>query len=270
MFRALYRLGPARIRYGLRQIYLRAICYRYAGHLRERTLPKSAGNLTEDSIRQKATASISSAGILFGFVAAALAATAGSEEGRNQLTSALDMIRDAGLCGWLGVLAGILLPYSVAWQERFISMASVERNPGRHRRDRTWFLFIFLLLPALMFLLLPLVYPTLQLYGLFLKSALEVSGLALLVLSLLFLFFSLELYDSAAGWRGGKRLHFHLAGIASHSSLFGTTLALVALSLLLTFLNASLGRVATSLSLLATVSVTEIERNLFFFTRSES
>src|SRR5260370_183653 len=74
-----------------------------------------------------------------------------------------------------------------------------------------------------------------------------------------------ELYDSAAGWRGGKKLHFHPPGAPSHSFLFGPPLGLGGLSLLLTFLNEWLGRVVASVSLLATASVTEIERNLFLY-----
>lgn len=244
-------------------------------------------------MRAKAGASIASAGVLFGLVAAALAAVAASEDARKEFRCALDALRAVSLYGWLGVFLAVALPYFVVWQERFISKASVrckakEENEkedededeeqaklreeeAKLRQKRTWILWIFAILPALAFFLTPLAYqppPGSRLSGLFLSSALEVSGLISLLLSILFLFFSLELYDSASGWRGGPKLHFHLAGVASHSFLFGATLALVGLSLLFTFLNESVGRIVVSVSLLATVSVTEIERYLFLYHRN--
>jgi len=102
------------------------------------------------------------------------------------------------------------------------------------------------------------------------------AGFAIIVLSAFFLLFALEFYDSASGWRwrSGKRkagpptfiatesskqisspqprvdsagakdnkderveLHFHLAMIASHSTLVGVSLALVGFSLSLCLIN---------------------------------
>lgn len=266
------------------------------------------------TIKAKAGASIGSAGVLFGFVAAALAAAAASEEARKEFRGALDVLRAVGLYGWLGLFLAVGLPYLVVWWQRFISKASVRSKPPQEgqeedeqdqatqppkgedkadltqeqhaklakeredeakdreeeakvRRERSRIFWIIFLL-TLAFFLTPLWYEApigSRRSALFLSSALEISGLISLGLSLLFLFFSLELYDSASGWRGGPRLHFHLAGVASHSFLFGATLALVGLSLSFTFVNEAIGRILVSVSLLTTVLLTEIERYLFLY-----
>jgi hypothetical protein len=101
-----------------------------------------------------------------------------------------------------------------------------------------------------------------------LRSAFSLCGFALIFLSTLFQAFSIEFYDSASGWRGGEEqegvaLRFHLAGLASHSFLFGLCFAILGVSLLVCQVRFWIGSVATILLLFAVVAMTEIERELW-------
>jgi hypothetical protein len=123
------------------------------------------------------------------------------------------------------------------------------------------------------------------------RDAFLLSGFALIILSAVLLLFAIEFYDSASGWRGDtseppevgsmtsyrggmqprtspaahapSAFHFHLASIASNSTLVGVCLGLVGVSELLYFVDLRLGSVTTCFKLFMLVLMTEVERALW-------
>jgi hypothetical protein len=93
--------------------------------------------------------------------------------------------------------------------------------------------------------------------------AFPLAGVAMMVLSVFFLVFALEFYDSASGWRGVKGLHFHLASIASNSYMFGVSLALTGLALNLCLVSLLAGRLVAAATLIVLVVMIELERHLW-------
>jgi deazaflavin-dependent oxidoreductase (nitroreductase family) len=141
--------------------------------------------------------------------------------------------------------------------------------PGQKSR-RYFSLFVLLGASLLLFLAGPLVSrsegaPFSQ--GM-LKPAFTLAGFVTVTGSALFQFFAIELYDSAAGWRGGekdagRKLRFHLAGLASHSYLVGLSFTLLGASLLLVQTNFWIASSITLVALFGLVTVSEIERELW-------
>jgi len=87
-------------------------------------------------------------------------------------------------------------------------------------------------------------------------------GLFLVIFSIFFLFFAIEFYDSAAGWRRSVEYNFHLASIGSHSYMIGVSLILMGTSLTLCLFHPWWGRIISCLSLVVLVWITENERFL--------
>jgi hypothetical protein len=120
---------------------------------------------------------------------------------------------------------------------------------------------VWLCFDLFLYLLAPSIWPT---KGLLLRWAFLLSGFFLISLSVLFLLFSVEFYDSASSWRGkDAALHFHLASIAATSYLFGISFALVGASLLLCMRVFWVGRIATVGTLMAVTAMSEIQGGLW-------
>jgi len=121
---------------------------------------------------------------------------------------------------------------------------------------RSLFLALSLVAAVFLFLGAPALWP-LPVF----KPAFSLAGLFMTALSVVFLVFALEFYDSAAGWRGGVGFHFHLASIASNSYFLGISLALMGASLCVCASNYYLtGRLLASCTLVVLITMTEIER----------
>jgi hypothetical protein len=157
----------------------------------------------------------------------------------------------------------------VIWQERAITNVSIRKEKLsqriRVRRQYYFLLGLWFFLSMGLFIGLPLVCRFhLADCDEDVRNAFVFSGLALVVLSALFLFLSLQFYDSASGWRRDDEpgLKFHMASIASHSSLMGTSAALIGVSLLISLFGLFTGGVTTFVAISVVVAMTEIERNL--------
>ncbi len=248
----------------LLDLFARLIGYRYVSHLkRPLTLPKEHEFLNVDEIQGKTRASSATAGVFIAFSIAVLAVVMGSPEySQALLNDILDWRR-------LGVSAAavVILLYLVVRQERSLSACG-------NKTLRYIILFFLLCVSVFVFLVGPLRFRCESTFvGRFvspavLQSAFLLSSFVSLIVSALFQIFSIEFYDSASGWRGGEEkegvaLRFHLAGLASHSFLFGVSFALLGVSLLLCRIHFWSASVITLVVLLAIVAMTEIERELW-------
>lgn len=242
--------------------YLWLICYRYRDS--DARLPLKS--VTESDIRGKATTSVSTSAVFLGFVVAVLVGFSVLDVSKVGRVKALD------LGNVLEVVGGILLPYTVIWIERQISYVRLksrgtvpsnedsddpERDePGDGKAvegEALW--YIGLVIGALAYLLLLwLLYPV--------PEDLTLAGVSLLSLSAFFLFAALEFYDTAAGWTGGTRTHFHLERIGSHSYALGVSLALVGAACSFTAIQDVFGRVAAAAALLVVIGTVETERQV--------
>jgi hypothetical protein len=217
--------------------------------------PTGSSKLSDVAIQEKAKASLASASAFLAFTVAVLVALAawGKFETLLERTA-----KDSALWQVLGcAIITFILSYSVFWSERYISAASIEAK-GRGWR---YSILIISFLVSL-FLLLGLPYICNSWSSIF-EQAFPLTGALMVLMSAFFLLFSLEFYDSACGWRGDEKLHFHLAGLASHSQLLGVSLAFVGLSLSLCLLNFFVGCLLTAVTLLVLIVMTEIERELW-------
>jgi hypothetical protein len=218
-------------------------------------------NLTIDVIRAKAGASLTSVSAFLAFAVAVLPFLASMEFNTLKLLFETEKLRhEMTLCTTLA----IFLPYSSFWLERHISAVSVETSDARVRKTRRFwrssFLILSLVASLLLFLAAPQFWPSRD--DLF-KLSFVLAGAVMVVLSVVFLLFALEFYDSAAGWRGNVGLHFHLAGIASNSYVFGVSLTLMGASLTVCASHLLIGRLLASGTLAVLVGMTEIERALW-------
>jgi hypothetical protein len=253
------------MRGALLRAYAWLIGYRFAELLKGTlSIPDYYKELKVDQIRSKAGASLSSAGVILGFSIAVLAAVVASDKYRQALQSVL---REHWRGRAMDSLAVLVLLYSVIRQERILS------REGK----KTWryvALFCLLAVAFLLFLTGPLNFqPENPVVGSLVSSAkLEpaflLSGFLSIIVSIFFEVFALEFYDSASGWRGGEKeggraLRFHLAGIASHSFIFGVSFAILGVSLLFSLADFKAGSIITLIGLLLLVAVTEIERELW-------
>ncbi|OFV98473.1 MAG: hypothetical protein A3H28_04445 [Acidobacteria bacterium RIFCSPLOWO2_02_FULL_61_28] len=219
-------------------------------------------SLSAKDIQAKARASASTAGVFLGFSIAVLAVVLGSKEYWQSLLNA-PLVWPAST---IPVIVVMIL-FCVVRQERVLS--------GRGNKCCHYLILILLLF---LWTIASLIGPAISRYEstvlgpfvspMVLQPAFSLSGFALIILSALFQVFSIEFYDSASGWRGGQEeegvvLRFHLAGLASHSFLFGVCFALLGVSLLLCQIQFWIGSVATLAVLLSVVAMTEIERELW-------
>ena len=252
------------MRGALLRAYARLIGYRFLEWLKDPLeIPPFYATLDAELIRAKAATSLNAAGMFLAFSIAVLVAVMSSE---NYGKTLIDALRG----GWhstRGAVFAAAILYLVVRQERIIS---AEGKKGW----RYFFLVCFLGASLLAFLIGPLesrmgnpvfddlFSPTV------LRPAFTLAGFVLIMESALFQVFAAELYDSAAGWRGGNKqagikLRFHLAGLASHSFFFGLSFALLGASLLLTQMHFWIGSCLSLVALFALVAVTEIERELW-------
>ena len=225
---------------------------------REALLPEYYQQLTTEEICRKATASLTSVSALLAFTVALLPLIAWKEF--DNLFTIPEESRERTF--WWTFLA-FLLPYLTFWIERHISVASVERGEQERKRKRSrrsWALLLSLALSICLFVGMPFWLSTLKCTF---RQSFLLAGTVMILLSVVFLLFALEFYDSATGWRGKKGLHFHLAGIASNSFIFGVSLAFTGSALTVCAVNFVTGQVLVVGTLLVLVAMTEIERALW-------
>ena len=248
----------------LLSFYAWLIGYRFTEHLgKTLSVPKYYDKLEIDKIRDKAGTSLNAAGVLLAFGIGVLAVVMGSHGYGQTIIRSLQS-------GWhvrIDCIAVFILLYLAIRQERILS---------RNGQKRFRYIVLIFLLAVCVFVFLVGPYwfqPECALLGPFvsrapLEAALPLAGFFLIIVSVLFQVFALEFYDSASGWRGGEEekgraLRFHLAGIASHSFLFGVSFALLGASLLLSKIHFWIGSLTTLLALFVLVGMTEVERELW-------
>ena len=243
------------------RIYAYLICYRFRQYLQPKLdLPSFIKeSLSAEEIQEKARASLTTSGVFFAFSIAVLAALVSSDQIRNQLSNTVQDLHSWKMLMYLA--SSIILPYLVIRQERSISAVTVD-GKREDRFPRYVLLFVWFGLSVILFLARPLVSESEEDL---IRGVFSSSGSILILLSAFFLLFALEFYDSASGWRGGEQIHlrFHLASIASHSTIIGVSLALVGVALSLCLINLWLGGVMTCVALVILLAVTEVERNLW-------
>lgn len=224
-------------------------------------LPPYYHTLTIEAIRSKAGASLTSVSAFLGFVVAVITWLATQEFGNLFALSSEEAIHQMLWCTALA----FILPYSSFWLERYISAVSVETTDHAERRKRRrWrssVLVLSLLASLFLFLGAPALLPSLHVF----RPAFSAAGAIMTLLSVVFLLFALEFYDSATSWRGDVGMHFHLASIASNSYLLGVSLALMgaSLSVCLSKPYYFIGRLLAACTLMVLVMMTEIERALW-------
>jgi hypothetical protein len=246
------------------RVYAWLIGYRFRESLKDTLeLPVYYEKLEVEVIRAKAATSLNAAGVFLALSIAVLVVVMSLENYGKSLTDALR----GGWQSITGAIFSVAIPYLAIRQERIIS---AEGEKG----GRYFFLFCFLGASLFVFLIAPLTSrmgcpvfgalfsPTV------LRPALILAGFVLILASAICEVFAVELYDSAAGWRGGNKLagaklRFHLAGLASHSFIFGLSFALLGISLLLAQVHFWIGSCLGLVTLFALVMVTEIERELW-------
>jgi hypothetical protein len=225
-------------------------------------------SLTAKEIREKARASAAVAGIFLAFLVALLGALVAAE-GKD----VIEKIKPASLGLVITGILGALLPYFTLRAERKISAAPWEAQAWRERTGRTdaeqrqkerllramhnVLLLVWLVVYLLFFFVPP--FPSMR------ASGLALSGLFLVIGSLVFLVFSVELYDTAGGWQrlNDTAYHFHVASLASHCYLLGLSTTLVGFSLLLCLTHLRTGYGLSVLSTFLLIILTKIERRLF-------
>lgn len=221
-------------------------------------LPRYYQGLKTEVIVQKATASLTSVSALLAFTVALVPLIVW-----KQFDNLFTIPEDSRHMVVFWTAVAFLLPYLTFWIERHISVANVEEDKKVRRKNRywrSWALVLSLVLSVCLFVGMPWWQATLK--DTFSQSFL-LAGTAMILLSAVFLLFALEFYDSAAGWRGGVGLHFHLAGIASNSFVFGISLAFTGAALTVFEFNFVIGQILVIGTLLVLVALTEIERALW-------
>jgi hypothetical protein len=241
--------------------FARLIGYRFTSDLtRPLRLPTFYKKLPVHEIQEKARESAAVSGVFFAFSTAALI-FAMDKYSRTFVSDLLDWRLSVAS---LALIVSLL--YLVVRQERILS------GPGR--KISGYVVIVLLTASIFAFLIGPVRFQsgssfiTRMLSRDGLQSAFLPAGFLLTILSVLFQLFSIEYYDSASGWRGGAEtegltLRFHLAGLASHCFLFGVSLALLGVSLLLSEINFWAASVVTVVVLVALVFMTEVERALW-------
>lgn len=257
-------MGPVLLRF-----YAWLTGYRFSEHLgKPLSVPKHYEKLDPDKIRGKAGASLNTAGVFLAFGIAVLAAVMGSHEYGQTIIRSWQS-------GWyvrIDCVAVVILLYLVIRQERILSR-------GGKKAFRYIFLIFLFAVSVFVFLVGPWRFQSeCTLLGPFvsrtaLEPALPLAGFFSIIASAFFQVFAMEFYDSASGWRGGDEergiaFRFHLAGIASHSFLFGVSFALLGASLLLSKIHFWIGSLTTLVALFVLVAMTEVERELW--TRKEA
>lgn len=258
--------NPKKAGYWLRFVSLcffsRLTCYRFDKWLKDDPLkrPSYLMHVEVREIQEKARASLNTSGVFFGFTIAVLAVLIGFDAKHALVTAMKDLFLSARLA--FGVIASLVVPCSVIWAQRYITQASTKEKNEKDKTERKGYalLKLSLIFALFFFLAVPSIWKP---ANVILQQALPLAGFFLMILSALFLLFSLELYDSASGWRGGDNYHFHLASLGSHLSLLGFPLAAVGLSLLFCLLDFWLGRVVTCLTLVGYTGLIESERRLW-------
>ncbi len=253
-----------RVRGALLTVYSWLTGYRFNEHLgKTLSLPLYYRELDNDKIRGKAATSLNAAGVFLAFGIAVLAVLMDSHEYGQTIIHSWQ----GGRYARLDCIAVVILLYLVIRQERILSR--------RGNKALRYIILIFLLaLSVFVFLLGPysfqcggaIIGPFVSRTAL--EPALPLAGFLSIIVSAFFQVFAIEFYDSASGWRGGdeeggRALRFHLAGIASHSFLFGVSFALLGASLLLSHIHFWIGSLTTLATLFVLVAMTEIERELW-------
>jgi hypothetical protein len=252
------------VRMNVARLYAFFVCYRFRKSITTLRIPGHYSCLQTEEIKGKARASLTSVSALLGFDVAVLVALAAW--GRVHC-----LLRESASWRVLACAAlGVLFPYGVFWFERYVSRASVEvESPDEKRRMRargSLLVGLFLLLSLSLFFVCPKKWPS---WYVIFERGFALSGCIMIALSTFFLFFALEFYDSASGWRGGRGLHFHLTSLASHSYVLGVSLVLAGLALSLCLLDFFVGRLIASSALLVLVASTEIQRHLWDLERAQ-
>jgi hypothetical protein len=252
---------------------LKTLCfvsgYRFHNFLHPKLrLPYSQPTLNAKEVRDKARASSAVAGLFLAFLLALLAALATIEK-----KDVLDNIQPVN-CE-LGIIAvvGALLPYLSLREQRKISAANWEAKSWQERAARTarerqqrekTLRVLHRALLALWFLLYIALFIAHRCEASF-SRALALSGLLLVLGSLLFLISSVELYDTAGGLQKleNTEYHFHMASLASHCYLLGFSMGLVGFCLLLCIPHPRAGYYLSLVALVFLVAMTEAERELY-------
>jgi hypothetical protein len=251
----------------LLRLYSLVSNYRLRGMLKKGLDPPNYYNTPKmEEIRAKASASLTSVSAFLAFTVAVLPLITWKEFDALFTLSSEESIYSTIL--W--TVAAFVLPYLTFWFERYISAASVEDGSDAERKQkrfrRSLQLILSLALSLLLFLLAPLC-PSLRDV---LKHAFLLAGAVMILLSVVFFLFALEFYDLASGWRGQIGLHFHLAGIASNSFLFGVSLTLMGSALTVCAVNFVVGRLLAATTLVVIVTMTEIESALWDLDKSDT
>jgi hypothetical protein len=245
------------VRNSLLWLYCVFTNYRFRKLLPDLQIPDYYSKLTIEEIRAKATASLTSASAFLGFTVAVLIPLVVWEDFRK----VFEFTPNESKCSVLRwAIVAFALPYITFWCERYISAASVEKKDRQQKRARRSVALVLFLVASL-FLFLGA--PEFDGWRQVLQHAFPLAGVAMIVLSVFFLVFALEFYDSASGWRGVEGLHFHLASIASNSYMFGVSLALTGLALNLSLLNLLAGQLVGAATMIVLVVMIELERHLW-------
>jgi len=248
------------------RFYTFVICYRFRGLLQPLSLPKGLEALPVQTVQKKAAGSLTSAGVFFTLSVVLVAALLG-ELGAKIKDLLVPLARSpvSFQLLFLGMtMTSVVLPYLVIRQERSITNARVDAGPECEihvRKCRYTLLWVWLLFSILFYGPVPWIWPATR--GLFCQF-LATAAFLLIAVSVFFLLFSVEFYDSASSWRGDDcPIHFHLATIAATSYLFGISLALVGAAMLICLLSVRIAGVAVVVTLLMLTAMTEIQRNLW-------
>jgi len=252
---------------------LRTLCfvsgYRFHNFLYPKLrLPYIQPTLSAKEVRDKARASSAVAGLFLAFLLALLAALATIEK-----KDVLDNVQPIS-CE-LAVIAavGALLPYLALREQRKISAAHWEAKAWQEKEGRTvqerqqrekTLRTLHRALLALWFVLYIALFAAHRSEAA-LPRALALSGLLLVLGSLLFLISSVELYDTAGGLQKleNTEYHFHMASLASHCYLLGFSMGLVGFCLLLCIPHPRSGYYLSLGALVFLVAMTEAERELY-------
>jgi hypothetical protein len=252
------------------------IGYRFHDYLKPtlRRPPRTPSSLSVPDIKEKARASCTTASIFLAFSAAFLVAVLSSDlravlwpiSVLNPLTVAFAAI--AALLVFLivreqrriGAARPEALKNRPPEKAHAALTADEERDVEKIRQRHNWHLWLLLLILLVLF-----VFPFLRTN---MRAAavmgFALAGFVLIVASLIFLLFSVEFYDTAAGWQANDSFeyHFHMSSIASHCYLVGLGLSLVGVCLLFCSQHARLGCIMAAVVLIALTAMTRVERTL--------
>jgi hypothetical protein len=251
------------------------IGYRFHDYLKPtlRRPPRTPSSLTVKDIKEKARASCATAGIFLAFSAAFLVAVLSSDlravlwpiSVLNPLIAAFAVV--VALLAFLIVREqrriGAARPEALRSRPPAEAHAALtadeEKNVDRIRRRHNWHLWLWLLL-----LLAAFVFPFYTDVRAAAVMGFALAGFFLIVASVILLLFSVEFYDTAAGWQANDSFeyHFHMSSIASHCYLVGLGLGLVGVCLLFCSQHAKLGCIMAAGVLIVLTAMTRVERTL--------